>query len=174
MGRNVPPHHSKTYPARVPVVVSMLRNCLNMIAQCLYTTVRTTRNQWLGLHWSSLTWGFGYRYVVIFLYVQFWIRLAAVSYRGKKVRTLASPVVRSINKSHGTRNCVQNEPDYAICVIFTTRLYYKALGLILCALIWQIHHNYTVLTMASVMLQVNARCQSLERSVPWWPPMKSP
>ena len=44
-----------------------------------------------------------------FLYVQFWIRLAAVSYRGEKFRTPASPAVRSVNKSRDTRNCVQNE-----------------------------------------------------------------
>ena len=84
----------------------------------------------------------GVRYVIIFLYVQFWIRLAAVSYRGKKVRTVASPAVRSVHTSRDTRNRVQNEPEYAICVIFTTRLYYKALGIILCAMIWQIRHNY--------------------------------
>ena len=65
----------------------------------------------------------GVRYVIIFLYVQFWIRLAAVSYRGKKVRTVASPVVRSVNTSRDTRNYVQNEPEYAICAIFTTCLY---------------------------------------------------
>ena len=41
-------------------------------------------------------------------------------------------VVRSVNESRDTRNCVQNKPEYAICVIFTTRSYYKALGLILC------------------------------------------
>ena len=75
----------------------------------------------------------GVRYVIIFLYVQFWIRLGTVSYRGKKVRTVDSPAVRSVNKSHGTRNCVQNEPQYAICVFVATRLYYKALGIIL----WQ-------------------------------------
>ena len=84
----------------------------------------------------------GGRSVIIFQYVQFWIRLAAVSYRGKKVRTVVSPVVRSVNKSLDTRNCVQNEPDYAICVIFVTRVYYKALGTLLCALIWHIRHNY--------------------------------
>ena len=84
----------------------------------------------------------GGRYVIIFLYVQFLIRLAAVSYRGKKVRTVVFPVVRSVNTSRDTRNCVQNEPEYAICVIFTTRLYYKTLGIILCAMIWQIRHNY--------------------------------
>ena len=84
----------------------------------------------------------GVRSVIIFQYVQFWIRLAAVSYRGKKVRTMVSPVVRSVNKSLDTRNCVQNEPDYAICVIFVTRVYYKALGTLLCTLIWQIRHNY--------------------------------
>ena len=62
----------------------------------------------------------GVRYVIIFLYVQFWIRLAAVSYRGKKVRTVASPAVRSVNKSPDIRNCVQNGPEYAICVLFST------------------------------------------------------
>ena len=79
--------------------------------------------------------------VIIFLCVQFWIRLAAASYRGKKVRTVASPVVRSVNKSRDRRNYFQNEPEYASCVIFTTRLYYKALELILSYLIWQIRHN---------------------------------
>ena len=66
----------------------------------------------------------GVWYVIIFLYVQFWIRLAAVSKRGKNVRTVAFPVVKSVNK-----------PEYAISVIFTTRSHYKALGLILCYLI---------------------------------------
>ena len=33
----------------------------------------------------------GVRYVIVFLYVQFWIRLAAVSYRDEKVRTVVSP-----------------------------------------------------------------------------------
>ena len=74
----------------------------------------------------------GFRYVIIFLYAQFRIRLAAVSYRG-----------RSVNKSLDTRNCVQNEPEYAISVIVTTLSYYKALGLILCDLVWQIRHDYT-------------------------------
>ena len=84
----------------------------------------------------------GVRYVIIFLYVKFWIRLAAVSCRGKKVRTVASPAVRSVNKSRDTRNRVLNESEYAICVIVTTRLYYKVLGLIMRGLIWQIRHNY--------------------------------
>ena len=90
---------------------------------------------------GKFDWGFWY--VIIFLYVQFWIRLAAVSYRGKKGRTVASPAVRSVNKSRVKRTCVQNEPEYEICVIFNTLLYYKAIGLILCALVWQIRHNYT-------------------------------
>ena len=76
-----------------------------------------------------------------FLYAQLWIRLAVVSYRGEKVRTVVSPAVRSVNKPGDTRNFVQNGPEYAICVIFITRLYYKALGVILCALIWQIRHD---------------------------------
>ena len=41
----------------------------------------------------------GVRYVIIFLYVQFWIRLGTISYRGKKVRTVDSPAVRSVIKS---------------------------------------------------------------------------
>ena len=90
---------------------------------------------------GKFDWGF--RYVIIFRYVQFWIRLAAVSYRGKKARTVASPAVRSVNKSRDTRNCVQNEPECAICAIFITSLYHKALGLILSDLIWQIRHDYT-------------------------------
>ena len=94
----------------------------------------------IGKHWASSTGGVPY--VIIFQYAQFWIRLAAVRYHGKKVRTVASPAVRSVNTSRDTRNCVQNEPEYAICVIFTTRLNCKALGIILCALIWQIRHNY--------------------------------
>ena len=84
----------------------------------------------------------GVRYVIIFLYEKFIIRLAAVSYRGKNVRTVASQAVRSANKSRDTRNCIQNELEYAICVLFTIRLYNKALEIILCALIWQISHNY--------------------------------
>ena len=84
----------------------------------------------------------GVRYVIIFLYVQFLIRLAAVSYRGEKVQTVVCPAVRSVNKSRDTRNCVQNGAEYTICVLFTTRLYYKAIGIILCTLICQIHRNY--------------------------------
>ena len=77
-------------------------------------------------------------YVIIFLYVFFKIRLAAVRYHGMNIRTVAIRVVGPVNKSPDTRNCVLNKPEYAICVISTTRLYYKALGLILCDLIWQI------------------------------------
>ena len=84
----------------------------------------------------------GVRYVIIFLYLHFWIRLDAVSYRGKKVRTVAFPAVGSVNKSLDTRNCIQNEPEYVICVTFTTRLYYKDLGLIFCGQTWQVRHNF--------------------------------
>ena len=83
---------------------------------------------------GKFDWGLWY--VIIFQYVQFWIRLAAVNYCGKKVQTQASPAARSVNKSRDTRNCIQNEPESVICVIFTTRLYYKALWLIACDLIW--------------------------------------
>ena len=122
----------------------------------------------------------GNRYVVtfkrgrlryFFLYVQFWIRLAAESYRGKEVRTVASFAVRSVNKSRDTQHCVQNEAKYA-SDLFMTRSYYKDLGIILCD--W--YGKYTtitiVLTMATVMLQVTARCQRWARPVSWWQPWK--
>ena len=85
---------------------------------------RMGHGQWVAM--GKFDWGV--RYVIIFLYVQFWIRLATVSYRGENVRTVVSPAVRSVNRSGDTRNFVQNGPQYAICVIFTTRLYYKATG----------------------------------------------
>ena len=68
----------------------------------------------------------GVWYVIIFLWIQFWIRLAAVSYRCKKVRTLASPVVRWVNKTRDAQNCIRNGPQYVICVV-TTRLNGKVL-----------------------------------------------
>ena len=135
--------------------------------QKLLSFVKATRESY---QMGKFDWGV--RSVIIFQHVQFWIRLPAVSYRGKKIRTVVSPAVRSVNKSLYTRNCVQNEPDYAICVIFVTRVYYKAPGTILCALIWQIRHN--VLTITTLTLQVTARCQHWARPVPWWQPMKFP
>ena len=72
---------------------------------------------------GKFDWGISF--VIIFLWVQFCVRLAVASYRVKKVRTVASPVVRWANKSRDTHNCMRNEPQYAICVVFTTRLYYK-------------------------------------------------
>ena len=59
----------------------------------------------------------GVWYLFIFLYVQFWIRLAAVCYHGEKVRNVASPAMRSVNRSRDTRHCVQNEPECVFCVI---------------------------------------------------------
>ena len=94
------------------------------------------------LFWKSGKVRLEVRYVIIFLFVQFWIRLVVVSYRGGKARVVTSPAVRSVNKSHDTRNCVLNEPEYAICVIFNTGLYYKALWLSLCCLMWLIRHNH--------------------------------
>ena len=83
----------------------------------------------------------GVRYVIIFLYVFFLIRLAAVRYHGEKVRTVVCPAVISVNKSRDIRNCTQNGAEYTICVLFTARLYYKALEIILCTLICQIRRN---------------------------------
>ena len=96
---------------------------------------------------GNFDWGIWY--VIIFLYVLFWIRLAAVSKRGKKVQTAAFPVVRSVNKSR--------DVDY-FCLIRYSK--YATISI--------------VLTMATVMLQVTARCQYWARPVPWWQPMKIP
>ena len=117
-------------------LIKLARVCINIYLSSIGIDVAPNRS--LG----KFDWRF--RYVIIFLHVQFWIRLAAVSYRGKKVRTVSLPVVRSVNKSRGTWNCVQNEQEYAICVIFTTALYYNALGLFfLWSGTWQIRHDYT-------------------------------
>ena len=83
---------------------------------------------------SMAMFDWGVRHVIILLYVQFLIRLAAVSYRAEKVRTVVCPVVRSVNKLCDTRNCVQNGAEYSICVLFITCLYYKALRIIVCTL----------------------------------------
>ena len=91
------------------------------------------RQSWIKCHRQSLDkFDWGVCYVIIFLYVHFWLRLAAVSYRGKNIRTAASLAVSSVNKSHDTRKFVQNESQHVICVILTNRLCYKALGSILC------------------------------------------
>ena len=63
-------------------------------------------------------------YVIIFLLVQFQIQLASVSYRDKTVRSVASPPTRSVNKPRGIHICIRDQPYYAICVLFKTRLYY--------------------------------------------------
>ena len=51
----------------------------------------------------------GVWYVIIFLCELFWIRLATVSKRGKKVRTVAFPAVRSVNESRDILNYVQKQ-----------------------------------------------------------------
>ena len=84
----------------------------------------------------------GVRYVIIFQYVQFSIRLAAVSYSGKKVRSVVSPLVRSVNKSRDTRNCVKTSQNMRYVsswpLIHITRI-------MSCALIWPIRQNYNQL-----------------------------
>ena len=75
---------------------------------------------WVGVGVGDGGWGGGVR---DYFSTRTVIDSAAVSYRSKKVRSVASPAVRSVNKSRDTRNRVQNEPEYAICVMFTTRLY---------------------------------------------------
>ena len=66
----------------------------------------TTRLECTGVNGQVRLWGLVHNY--FFCMYTFWIRLAAVSYRGKKVRTTASTAVRSVNKTRDTRNCVQN------------------------------------------------------------------
>ena len=141
-------------------------NCDRIVARSLAER-SYSRNSWVCVLWQTGKFDSGVRYKIIFLYVQFWIRLAAVSYCGKKVWTVASSMVRSVNKSRDTRNSVQNEPEYAICVRFTTLLYHKALGIILCALIWQIRHNYNRLDDGHSDITGH-------RKMPWWQPMKIP
>ena len=121
----------------------------------------------------------GVRYVIIFLNIQCWIRLGTVSYRGKKVRTVDSPAVRSVNKSRDTRNCVQNEPMYVICVLVATRLYYKATGIIfVCCDIantpqlqssWRCQCEVTVHHKMSALSTVGAMVTIHENSVMMWP-----
>ena len=63
------------------------------------------RSLYILLIMGKFDWGVWY--IIIFLYVQFWTRLAAASYRGKKVRTVAFLAVRSVNKPRDTRHCVK-------------------------------------------------------------------
>ena len=104
------------------------------------------------IHHSPTSMGkfdWGVWYVIIFLYVQFWIRLAAVSYRGKNVRTVASPSVRSVNKSRDTQNCVQNEPEYAIyCYL----------------------HHYFILQSPRINFVLSGMANTPQLQAPWrWP-----
>ena len=86
-------------------------------------------------------------------------RLAAVCYRSKNVRTMAFPAVRSVNKSRGTQNCIRNEPYYAICSVYTIRLYNKVLKINFCALIWQKNAFIVIWTVATVTGQVTTKLQ---------------
>ena len=113
-------------------------------------------------------------YIIIFPYVQFCIRLVAISYHGKKFRTVASSAVRSVNKSRDTRYYIQNEPEFVISVIFSTRFYYKVLGLIFVSSDMANTPQLQSSWRWPLMLQVTARCQCLARLVPWWQPMKFP
>ena len=78
---------------------------IHEIIRCVACMNITVFNQGLvNNNWVLLQimgkFGWGFRYVIIFLYVQFWIRLGSVSYHGKKVRTVDSPAARSVNKSN--------------------------------------------------------------------------
>ena len=113
-------------------------------------------------YWAGSTGGLVRSY--FFVSTFFFIRLAAVSYHSKKVRTVASPTVRSVNKSRGTQNCIRYEPQYAICLVFTIRLYYKALKI---DFIWSDMAN-------NLQLQSSWRWPLWQdRSLwPWWKPVK--
>ena len=108
-------------------------------APCHHTTLKTSV--------GKFDWGV--RYVMIFLYVQFWIRLATVNYRGKKVRTVDSPAVRSVNKSSDARNCVQKRAK--LCDLCPLRH----------SFIWQSARNYFVCSDVAntPQLQSSWRCQ---------------
>ena len=83
----------------------------------------------------------GVRYVIIFQYVQFWIRLPAVSYRGKTIRTLVSPAVRSVNKTHDTKLGPKGARRCDLCP-FRHSFILQSPTNNLCALMWQISLNY--------------------------------
>ena len=91
-------------------------NVLDLNKICLFKTIdwmvhlisiTPMSDSWIMDTLGKFDWGVWY--VIIFLYEQFWIRVAAVSKRGKKVRTVACHAVRSVNESRDTRNCVQKQ-----------------------------------------------------------------
>ena len=113
----------------------------------------------------------GVRYVIIFLYVQFWIRLGTVSYRGKKVRTVDSPAVRSVNKSRDTRNCVQNarhhsfilqsHRNYFVCSDMSNTPQWQSSRRCQCEV--TVHRKMSALSTAGAMVTTH------ENSVMMWP-----
>ena len=84
----------------------------------------------------------GVCYVIIFLQVQFWIRLAAVSYHGMEVHTMASPTVKSVDKSHDPK--IASKTSHSMRPVSFSSLVYitKPRKLIPCDLLWQITRNY--------------------------------
>ena len=66
-----------------------------------------------GFTMGKFDWGVWY--IIIFLYIQFWTRLAAASYRGKKVRTVAFLAVRSVNKPRDSRNRIKKTRVCDLC-----------------------------------------------------------
>ena len=78
-----------------------------------------------------------------------WIWLATVNYRGKKVRTVDSPAVRSVNKSSDKRNCVQKRAK--VCDLCPLRH----------SFIWQSPRNYFVCSDIANTRQLESswRCQ---------------
>ena len=81
----------------------------------------------------------------------------AVSYRDKKVRNMASPSVRQ--KINDTENCIWNEPQLAICVVFAICLRHKTLRLIFSALLWKQPAIRILLTMATATWQLTTAWQ---------------
>ena len=49
--------------------------------------------------------------------------MATASYRGENIRTMPSPVVRSVNKTRDIQIIIQNELQHKICVVFTTFIF---------------------------------------------------
>ena len=102
----------------------------------------------------------GVRYVIILLYVPFLIRLAAVSYRAEKVRTVVCPVVRSLNKLCDTRNCVPKRSRvFDLCPFH--HLFILQSPKNNCVYSVKYAAITTVLTMITVTFLVTTRCQRI-------------
>ena len=112
----------------------------------------------IGLYWCDHNWHIRLWRLVgnEFSVRTFLIRLAAVSYRGTKIRTVASAAVRSVNKSRETR--ITSKTSQGMRYVSSSPLFHSTKPQDKFCVIW--FGKYAtitiVLTMATVTLQVTA------------------